>query len=51
MVDEKLLWQSLLNSYSSVTDVDEDIRTRTDIADDEKIKLYEERLMVNKKRA
>lgn len=31
--------------------VDEDIRTRTDVADDEKIRLYEERLMVNKQRA
>ncbi len=36
---------------TAVTDVDEDIRTRTDIADDEKIRLYEERLMVNKQRA
>lgn len=36
---------------TAVTDVDEDIRTRTDIADNEKIKLYEERLMVNKQRA
>ena len=34
-----------------VTDVDEDIRTRTDIADNDKIRLYEERLMVNKQRA
>ncbi|MBE9045089.1 DUF2382 domain-containing protein [Pleurocapsales cyanobacterium LEGE 10410] len=36
---------------TAVTDVDEDLRTRTDIADDEKIRLYEERLMVNKQRA
>lgn len=36
---------------TAVTDVDEDIRTRTDIADDDKIRLYEERLMVNKQRA
>ncbi|MDJ0590966.1 MAG: YsnF/AvaK domain-containing protein [Pleurocapsa sp. MO_226.B13] len=36
---------------TTVADVDEDIRTRTDIADDEKIRLYEERLMVNKQRA
>ena len=35
---------------TSVADVDEDIRTRTDIADSEKIRLYEERLMVNKQR-
>ena len=35
---------------TAVTEVDEDIRTRTDIADDEKIRLYEERLMVNKQR-
>ena len=33
-----------------VDDVDNDIRTRTDIADDDKIRLYEERLMVNKER-
>ena len=36
---------------TQVTDVDEDIRTRTDIADDDKIRLYEERLFVNKQRA
>lgn len=36
---------------TTVTDVDDDIRTRTDIADDDKIRLYEERLMVNKQRA
>ncbi len=36
---------------TKVTDVDEDIRNRTDIPDEEKIKLYEERLMVNKQRA
>ena len=35
---------------TAVTDIDEDIRTRTDIADNDKIKLYEERLMVNKQR-
>ena len=35
---------------TTVADVDEDIRARTDIADDEKIRLYEERLMVNKQR-
>jgi len=35
---------------TAVTAVDEDIRTRTDIADDEKIRLYEERLLVNKQR-
>ena len=35
----------------AVTDVDEDIRTRTDIADTDKIRLYEERLMVNKQRS
>lgn len=35
---------------TAVTEVDEDIRTRTDIADDDKIRLYEERLMVNKQR-
>ena len=36
---------------TAVTDVDDDIRTRTDITDNDKIKLYEERLMVNKQRA
>ena len=36
---------------TAVTDIDDDIRTRTDIADDDKIRLYEERLMVNKQRA
>ncbi len=35
---------------TAVTEVDEDIRTRTDIADEEKIRLYEERLLVNKQR-
>ena len=35
---------------TTVDDVDDDIRNRTDIADDEKIRLYEERLMVNKQR-
>ena len=35
---------------TTVADVDEDIRTRTDIDDREKIRLYEERLMVNKQR-
>lgn len=36
---------------TAVTDVDEDIRTRTDLDDTGKIRLYEERLMVNKQRA
>ncbi len=36
---------------TAVTDVDEDLRTRTDIADNDKIRLYEERLMVNKQRS
>ncbi|MEL6441009.1 MAG: DUF2382 domain-containing protein [Cyanobacteria bacterium J06621_8] len=36
---------------TTVNDVDEDIRTRADLAEDEKIRLYEERLMVNKQRA
>lgn len=35
---------------TAVNDVDEDLRTRSDIADDEKIRLYEERLLVNKRR-
>ena len=36
---------------TTVDDVDEDIRTRTDLDDNGKIRLYEERLMVNKQRA
>ena len=36
---------------TAVTDVDEDIKTRTDLDDSGKIRLYEERLMVNKQRA
>ncbi len=35
---------------TTVADVDDDIRARTDIDDREKIRLYEERLMVNKQR-
>jgi len=35
---------------TTVDRVDEDIRTRTDVDDNEKIRLYEERLMVNKQR-
>ncbi|MDJ0635092.1 MAG: DUF2382 domain-containing protein [Xenococcaceae cyanobacterium MO_188.B29] len=35
---------------TAVEDVDDDIKTRTDIDDTEKIRLYEERLMVNKQR-
>lgn len=35
---------------TTVDEVDEDIRTRTDIPDHEKIRLYEERLMVDKQR-
>ncbi|MBW4534066.1 MAG: DUF2382 domain-containing protein [Pleurocapsa minor HA4230-MV1] len=34
----------------AITDVDEDIRARTDLGDRDKIKLYEERLLVNKHR-
>ena len=34
----------------AVAEVDEDIRTRTDIDNNEKIRLYEERLKVNKQR-
>ncbi|WP_319420996.1 YsnF/AvaK domain-containing protein [Pleurocapsa sp. FMAR1] len=36
---------------ANIAHIDEDIKTRTDIADGEKIKLYEERLTVNKQRA
>ena len=36
---------------TAVNDVDDDIRTRTDLNDTDKIRLYEERLMVNKQRA
>ncbi len=35
---------------TAVHDVDDDLRTRTDIDDNSKIRLYEERLMVNKHR-
>lgn len=35
---------------TAVSDVDKDIRTRTDITDSDKIKLYEERLTVDKQR-
>ena len=35
---------------TTITDVDEDIKARTDINDTDKIRLYEERLMVNKQR-
>ncbi|MGK7951067.1 MAG: DUF2382 domain-containing protein [Xenococcaceae cyanobacterium] len=35
---------------TNVTDVDDDLKTRTDITDDDKIRLYEERLIVNKER-
>ncbi|NJK56050.1 MAG: DUF2382 domain-containing protein [Pleurocapsa sp. SU_5_0] len=36
---------------TAIHHVDEDIRTRTDLGDRDKIRLYEERLMVNKQRA
>ena len=36
---------------TTVNDVHDDIRTRTDLDDRDKIRLYEERLMVNKQRA
>lgn len=36
---------------TAVTEIDNDIRTRTDLADHDKIRLYEERLMVNKQRS
>ena len=35
---------------TTITDVDEDIKARADINDTDKIRLYEERLMVNKQR-
>jgi uncharacterized protein (TIGR02271 family) len=35
---------------TAITDVDEDIRARTDLGDRDKIRLYEERLLVNKHR-
>lgn len=35
---------------TTLDEVDEDIRSRTDIADHDKIRLYEERLMVDKQR-
>lgn len=36
---------------TAVTEIDDDIRTRTDLGDRDKIRLYEERLMVNKQRS
>lgn len=38
-------------SAPAVATIDEDIRTRTDLDDESKIRLYEERLMVNKQKA
>lgn len=38
------------NTEMAVANVDEDIRTRTDLDNNEKIRLYEERLTVNKQR-
>lgn len=35
---------------TAVSDVDDDIRARSDLSDADKIRLYEERLMVNKQR-
>lgn len=35
---------------TAIAHIDEDIKTRTDLSDVQKIKLYEERLIVNKKR-
>jgi uncharacterized protein (TIGR02271 family) len=39
-----------VTKITNINDVDEDIRTRNDLGDRDKIKLYEERLMVNKQR-
>jgi uncharacterized protein (TIGR02271 family) len=54
-VDEDIIARSDLGNVptaqaTAITDVDEDIRARTDLGDRDKIKLYEERLLVNKHR-
>jgi uncharacterized protein (TIGR02271 family) len=54
-VDEDIRARTDLNNVpkakaTTITDVDEDIRARTDIGDRDKIRLYEERLLVNKHR-
>jgi uncharacterized protein (TIGR02271 family) len=54
-VDEDLRTRNELGDMprtraTQLDDVDEDIRTRNDLGDRDKIKLYEERLMVNKQR-
>jgi uncharacterized protein (TIGR02271 family) len=54
-VDEDIRARTDLNNVpkaraTAITDVDEDIRARTDLGDHDKIRLYEERLLVNKHR-
>ena len=50
-IDEFGIYDVPQTESMAVADLDEDVRTRTDIDDDRKIKLYEERLTVNKQRA
>ena len=50
-IDEFGIYDVPQTQTMAVADMDEDIRTRTDLNDNEKIKLYEERLTVNKQRA
>lgn len=49
-IDELGIYDAAEVKTASVNHIDEDIRNRTDISDVEKIKLYEERLTVNKHR-
>ena len=49
-IDELGIYDAAEVKTASVNHIDEDIRNRTDISDVEKIKLYEERLIVNKHR-
>ena len=50
-IDEFGIYDVPQTQTMAVANMDEDIRTRTDIDDNQKIKLYEERLTVNKQRA
>ena len=50
-IDEFGIYDVPQTQTMAVADMDEDIRIRTDLDDNEKIKLYEERLTVNKQRA
>ena len=51
MNDEFGIYDASKITPASINHIDEDIRNRADLSDVEKIKLYEERLTVNKQRA